>query len=426
MIAGHYKQRRAAGIEVAVLRVRLKCPLTQRRIVVPARSVNCTHLQCFDLASYLRMQMTAEHPIWTCPICRMPADTGRLQIDEYVSKVLESERTQNAEVVTLLQDGTFEPVVPFQPSGVVTQEDLELVVDENSLNVEDIKPVIDRGYSASNDASADLARSDKPECVVDEPSAPAKRARWDATVTKVERIVQPASHVDLAETLQATHRKDGHHEKIDWCVVCKGLFFQDEQEHVSSDTHQETLKMKAGCDKLKISCANCSKGKSGTQFLFMHGIQPNVRRVSLAKNCEECRKKLVKAGEPPGESARIDLPEILRLVAEQELAAAEELKQKQQRAPLLLEAETKAREAIKKVREAKKKAIKMHCAVPAAALFIPFTHHLPIIRTSSMGPGYRLIPLPTRSDTRPIKEHFIRFKFEPSSCRVHQANFCPS
>lgn len=78
--------------------------------------------------------------------------------------------------------------------------------------------------------------------------------------------------------------------------------------------------------------------------------------MSLAKNCEECRKKLVKAGEPPGESARIDLPEILRLVAEQELAAAEELKQKQQRAPLLLEAETKAREAIKKVREAKKKA----------------------------------------------------------------------
>lgn len=64
----------------------------------------------------------------------------------------------------------------------------------------------------------------------------------------------------------------------------------------------------------------------------------------------------MRAGKPSGESARTDLSEVRRMLAEQESTAEETKRKQQQRAPLLLEAEMKAREAIKKVREAKKKA----------------------------------------------------------------------
>ncbi|KAH7720223.1 zinc finger MIZ domain-containing protein 1-like [Aphelenchoides avenae] len=425
MIAGHYKQRRDAGVEVAALKLRLICPLTKRRIVVPARSVNCTHVQCFDMASYLRMQITAEHPIWTCPICKVPAAIGRLKIDEFTSKVLASEQTQNAEDVTLHQDGTFEPVVPFQPSGVVTQEDLEFVADENPLNVEDIKPVLDRGCSASNDSSAELQGSDRPEYVADEPSAPAKRARLDTALATMERqAAQPDGRVDPPEAFQASpddiqarttsdapgqrdqadavidirphitlncvkqftskksfeeHRSkhhltnvtpgpctqcssrykkrtvyhcEGHHllrpfscanctrsfrtrqmlnrhgrdhasphptrcrscggvfrdvqafvdhfkgahgEKVYYCPLCQDAFTVDQEAHVSSAYHQETLTMRTNCSKLKISCAKCSKRMPGAEFL-LHAFQEDIRQWSLSKHCGDCRRNLRKDG----------------------------------------------------------------------------------------------------------------------------------
>lgn len=119
--------------------------------------------------------------------------------------MLASEQTQGAEEVILLQDGKFEPVVPVHPSVVVTHDDLELVVEENLPNCEDIKPVIDRGFSSSNDSIADLASSEESDCDVNEPSAPAKRARLDAIEATLEQESdQPDCHVNPSETLQGT------------------------------------------------------------------------------------------------------------------------------------------------------------------------------------------------------------------------------
>ena len=43
------------------------------RIEIPVRGVNCDHLQCFDLESYLLMNYNSNK--WKCPICGKPCYT---------------------------------------------------------------------------------------------------------------------------------------------------------------------------------------------------------------------------------------------------------------------------------------------------------------------------------------------------------------
>lgn len=50
------------------LNVSLKCPITFKRISLPARGHECRHLTCFDLESYL--QMNCERGNWRCPLCK--------------------------------------------------------------------------------------------------------------------------------------------------------------------------------------------------------------------------------------------------------------------------------------------------------------------------------------------------------------------
>uniref|UniRef100_A0A8C4T5P4 Zinc finger, MIZ-type containing 1a n=1 Tax=Erpetoichthys calabaricus TaxID=27687 RepID=A0A8C4T5P4_ERPCA len=55
------------GVEQTAIKVSLKCPITFRRIQLPARGHDCKHVQCFDLESYL--QLNCERGTWRCPVC---------------------------------------------------------------------------------------------------------------------------------------------------------------------------------------------------------------------------------------------------------------------------------------------------------------------------------------------------------------------
>lgn len=48
--------------------VSLMCPITFKRITLPARGHDCKHIQCFDLESYL--QLNCERGSWRCPVCK--------------------------------------------------------------------------------------------------------------------------------------------------------------------------------------------------------------------------------------------------------------------------------------------------------------------------------------------------------------------
>ncbi|KAF8782987.1 Zinc finger MIZ domain-containing protein 1 [Argiope bruennichi] len=64
------------GVEQTAIKVSLKCPITFKRITLPARGQECKHIQCFDLESYL--QLNCERGAWRCPVNSM-----ELQESEY-------------------------------------------------------------------------------------------------------------------------------------------------------------------------------------------------------------------------------------------------------------------------------------------------------------------------------------------------------
>ena len=40
--------------------ISLKCPLSLERIKIPVKGINCKHLQCFDLESYLELNLVTK------------------------------------------------------------------------------------------------------------------------------------------------------------------------------------------------------------------------------------------------------------------------------------------------------------------------------------------------------------------------------
>ena len=66
--SGPNMERDRDAVEQTALKVSLKCPITYKRITLPARGHDCKHIQCFDLESYL--QMNCERGSWRCPVCK--------------------------------------------------------------------------------------------------------------------------------------------------------------------------------------------------------------------------------------------------------------------------------------------------------------------------------------------------------------------
>ena len=64
----HRLQNKNLKIFFSFFKVSLRCPLTFRRIAVPARGHECRHIQCFDLESYLKLN--CEKGVWKCPVCK--------------------------------------------------------------------------------------------------------------------------------------------------------------------------------------------------------------------------------------------------------------------------------------------------------------------------------------------------------------------
>ena len=95
-----------SGVEVSVS---LRCPLTQTRIMCPARGVSCEHPDCFDLASFITM-CSATH-LWMCPLCQRPVPPSDLRIISAPEALLAGEVVGN-DTAFIAADGTWSWLVP--------------------------------------------------------------------------------------------------------------------------------------------------------------------------------------------------------------------------------------------------------------------------------------------------------------------------
>lgn len=68
-------------------RVSLRCILTRTKIRVPARGSSCSHLQCFDLENFLSANQWLR--VSKCPLCNRTIDLNSLQVDGYVSLIIQ-------------------------------------------------------------------------------------------------------------------------------------------------------------------------------------------------------------------------------------------------------------------------------------------------------------------------------------------------
>ncbi|XP_008065063.2 zinc finger MIZ domain-containing protein 2 isoform X2 [Carlito syrichta] len=107
------------GVEQTAIKVSLKCPITFRRIQLPARGHDCRHIQCFDLESYL--QLNCERGTWRCPVCNKTALLEGLEVDQYMLGILIYIQSSDYEEITIDPTCSWKPV-PVKPDMHIKEE----------------------------------------------------------------------------------------------------------------------------------------------------------------------------------------------------------------------------------------------------------------------------------------------------------------
>jgi len=120
---------RDLGLEVSDQKLKLICPIDQRRLKKPIRATTCQHLQCFDLTNYIGkliffcllnfvicfiLGLNEKANKWICPVCNKFALFEDLQIDTYTESILSSIQDENITEITINSDLLWTPVVPLK------------------------------------------------------------------------------------------------------------------------------------------------------------------------------------------------------------------------------------------------------------------------------------------------------------------------
>lgn len=97
-------------------KLKLRCPLSFERVVIPVRGETCQHLQCFGLGAYLEsnVKMRALNNRWTCPVCANVLRPRDLRIDGYVDRVL-GETQEHVEEVLIMPEGQYRVIEEERP-----------------------------------------------------------------------------------------------------------------------------------------------------------------------------------------------------------------------------------------------------------------------------------------------------------------------
>ncbi|KAJ3127741.1 SUMO ligase siz1 [Nowakowskiella sp. JEL0407] len=68
--------------------VSLRDPYSRLRIVIPARSNSCSHVQCYDCETFLSMMESV--PTWICPVCNSSITWESIFVDGYFQDMLDN------------------------------------------------------------------------------------------------------------------------------------------------------------------------------------------------------------------------------------------------------------------------------------------------------------------------------------------------
>ncbi|KAH9147146.1 hypothetical protein AeRB84_009178, partial [Aphanomyces euteiches] len=92
----------------------VRCPLGLGLIDLPVRGINCAHLQCFDLKTFLVFQESARSQAWTCIVCDKWIHLSELRIDPFWKQLLHDvAHDDELELVEIFPDATWKKHTPI-------------------------------------------------------------------------------------------------------------------------------------------------------------------------------------------------------------------------------------------------------------------------------------------------------------------------
>ncbi|XP_022162931.1 E3 SUMO-protein ligase PIAS1-like [Myzus persicae] len=112
--------------------VSLVCPLSTVRMKIPAKSIHCNHLQCFDAGTFILMN--EKKPKWMCPTCYTSCLYDEIRIDGYFLEIVENLALgDDIKEIELLDDGSW--IVPEKNTDIKNTID---TIDDTVIEIDDL------------------------------------------------------------------------------------------------------------------------------------------------------------------------------------------------------------------------------------------------------------------------------------------------
>ncbi|KAJ6251101.1 suppressor of variegation 2-10 [Anaeramoeba flamelloides] len=136
-----------SGLVIDQVSISLKCPLGMNRIKIPARAKQCSHIQCFDLQTFLDFTKVSNET--ACPSCDRKFPIKDLIIDGFVDQILKKEKDYDQEMV-IYPNGKWKRLNSVKKNyqiGYDVDEDvpIRLEIDSQSKEILSIEKIIASG-----------------------------------------------------------------------------------------------------------------------------------------------------------------------------------------------------------------------------------------------------------------------------------------
>lgn len=186
-------------------RFSLVCPLGKMRMKIPAKSIHCDHLQCFDASTFVLMN--EKKPTWMCPTCNKPCLYDDIQIENYFLEVVSSPTLKYcSKEIEILADGTWRVYEETKETkNTNSTPDKIKPIDSVDLDSDDEKCV-----EPKNEPSPESSKTQEPEnlkssfidlTLSDDEGPPTGKDKQENEAQAADAI-QPVAVVDLKPQAQ--------------------------------------------------------------------------------------------------------------------------------------------------------------------------------------------------------------------------------
>ncbi|XP_022169994.1 E3 SUMO-protein ligase PIAS2-like [Myzus persicae] len=111
----------------------LVCQLSTVKMKLPAKSIHCNHLQCFDAATFILMN--EKNPKWICPTCHESCLYDEIRIEGYFLEIVEELALRDdIKEISLLDNGSW-----FIPEKCKDTKNKNSTIDDTVIEIDDFE-----------------------------------------------------------------------------------------------------------------------------------------------------------------------------------------------------------------------------------------------------------------------------------------------